>query len=206
MPAGSNLMPDNRPLDARLAGMLVYPLRHTAITPNHLTTLRMLFGIAACVLLSKGSYAWSNAGALCFAVSAFLDHADGELARITGNKSRFGHYYDLASDAVSDILLFIGIGIGLSHGALGTGALFMGIFAGVSVAGIFHLRLMISNITGEDQTGMPNIGLFEIEDIFYLLPLITFFDWLFPFLIIAAIGGPAFLLVTLRDYLRHKRS
>ena len=60
----------------------------------------------------------------------------------------------------------------------------------MSVAAIFQLRLMISNITGKDQTGMPNIGLFEIEDVFYLLPLITFFEWLFPFLIIAAIGAP----------------
>ena len=199
-------MNNNNPLDARLAARLVYPLRNTAVTPNHLTTLRMLFGIAACVLLSKGSYAWSNAGALCFVVSAFLDHADGELARVTGNKTRFGHYYDLVSDAVADILLFVGIGIGLSHGDPGTGALVMGIFAGVSVAAIFQLRLMISNITGEYRTGMPNIGLFEIEDVLYLLPLITFFEWLYPFLIIAAIGAPTFLLLTVRDYLRVRRS
>lgn len=199
-------MPDNKPLDARFAAWLVYPLRHTAITPNHLTTVRMLFGIAACVLLSKGSYAWSNAGALCFVVSAFFDHADGELARITGNLSKSGHYYDLVSDAVSDILLFIGIGIGLMGSDLGTGALFMGIFAGVSVAATFHLRLLISNITGKDQMGMPGIGLFEIEDVFYLLPLVTFFEMLQPFLIVAAVGAPAFALLTLRDYLRHKRS
>ena len=198
-------MPDNRPLDARLAAWLVYPLRNSAVTPNHLTTARLLFGVAACVLLSKGNYAWSNAGALCFAASAFLDHADGELARITGNKSKFGHYYDLASDAVSDILLFVGIGIGLSRGDLGTGALFMGILAGVSVAGIFHLRLMISNITGKDQPGMPNIGLFEIEDVFYLLPLVTVFELLQPFLSAAAVGAPVFALWTLRDYLGRKR-
>ena len=198
-------MPADKPLDARLAARLVYPLRHTAVTPNHLTTLRLLFGITACVLLSKGSYAWSNAGALCFAASVFLDHTDGELARITGNKSKFGHYYDLASDAVADILLFIGIGIGLGHGDLGTGALFMGILAGVSVAGIFQLRLMIGNITGKDQVDMPNIGLFEIEDVFYLLPLVTFFDLLQPFLIMAAIGAPVFALWTLGEYLGRKR-
>lgn len=205
MPAGSNLMPDDKPLDARLAAKLVYPLRHSVITPNHLTTVRMLFGIAACVLLSTGDYAWTNMGAVCFAVSAFFDHADGELARISGNKTRFGHYYDLVSDAVSDILLFIGIGAGLVHGALGTGALFMGIFTGLTVAAIFQLRLMISNITGKDQTGMPGMGLFEIEDVFYLLPLITYFELLFPFLVIAAVGAPAFALLTLRDYLRLKR-
>ena len=81
----------------------------------------------------------------------------------------------------------------------------MGIFAGVSVAAIFQLRLMISNMTGKDQIEQPNIGLFEIEDVFYLLPLITFFDVLQPFLIVATIGAPAFALWTLRDYLRHKR-
>lgn len=198
-------MPANKPLDARLAAWLVYPLRNTAVTPNHLTTVRMLFGIAACVLLSKGSYAWSNAGALCFVISAFIDHADGELARISGNKSKFGHYYDLASDAVSDILLFIGIGIGLMGSELGTGALFMGIFAGVSVAAIFQLRLLIGNLTGREKVEIPGIGLFEIEDVLYLLPLITFFDLLYPFLIVAAVGAPVFALWTLLEYLRLKR-
>ena len=107
------VMPDERPLDARLAAKLVYPLRHSAVTPNHLTTLRLLFGIAACVFLGMGNHTWSNVGALCFVVSTFLDHADGELARITGNTSNTGHYYDLVSDAIANILLFVGIGIGL---------------------------------------------------------------------------------------------
>ena len=198
-------MPDNKPLDARLAAWLVYPLRHTAITPNHLTTVRMLFGIAACVLLSKGSYAWSNAGALCFVISAFFDHADGELARISGNKTRFGHYYDLVSDAVADILLFIGIGIGLMGSNLGTGALFMGIFAGVSVAATFQLRLLIGSMTGQRQVQQPNIGWLEIEDVFYLLPLVTFFELLYPFLVVAAVGAPLFAAWTLLEYLRLKR-
>ena len=198
-------MPDNKPLDARLAAKLVYPLRHSAITPNHLTTLRLLFGVGACALLSSGDPGLVNAGALCFAISNFLDHTDGELARITGKVSKFGHYYDLASDAIVDILLFIGIGIYLMHSALGAWALPMGIFAGVSVAAIFQLRLMISNLTGKEQIDQPNIGLFEIEDVFYLLPLVTFFDVLQPFLIVATVGAPAFALWTLRDYLKIKR-
>ena len=198
-------MPENKPLDARLAARLVHPLRDSAITPNHLTTARLLAGVIACVLISTGEPNLVNAGALCFALSNFLDHTDGELARITGKTSKFGHYYDLASDAVVDILLFIGIGICLMHGPMGARALPMGIFAGVSVAAIFQLRLMISNMTGKEQIDQPNIGLFEIEDVFYLLPLFTFFDVLYPFLIVAAIGAPAFALWTLRDYLRLNR-
>ena len=198
-------MYNDKPLDAKLAACLVYPLRNTAITPNHLTTVRLLTGVIACALLATGDPWLVNAGALCFALSNFLDHTDGELARITGKTSKFGHYYDLASDAVVDILLFAGIGFGLMHGPLGANALLMGILAGVGVAAIFQLRLMIGNITGRFQIEQPNIGLFEIEDVFYLLPLITFFGVLQPFLIIAAIGAPVFALWTLGEYLKHRR-
>ena len=198
-------MYNDKPLDAKLAAWLVYPLRNSAVTPNHLTTVRLLTGVVACSLLATGDPGLVNAGALCFAVSNFFDHTDGELARITGKTSKFGHYYDLASDAVVDILLFAGIGFGLMHGPLGTGALFMGILAGVAVAAIFQLRLMIGNITGRFQVEQPNIGLFEIEDVFYLLPLITFFGYLQPFLIVAAVCAPVFALWTVRQYLMCKR-
>ena len=52
-------------------------------------------------------------------MSNFLDHTDGELARMSGKSSRLGHLYDLASDAAVTILLFmaIGIGVGTSAGA-----------------------------------------------------------------------------------------
>ena len=198
-------MQRNKPLDARLAAWLVYPLRNSVVTPNHLTTARLLTGVSACALLASGDVGLVNAGALCLALSNFLDHADGELARSTGNTSKTGRNYDLSSDAIVNILLFAGIGLGLVHGPLGNGAPFMGILTGVSVAAIFQLRLMISNVTGRERVEQPGIGLFEIEDVFYLLPLITFFGLLQPFLIIAAIGAPAFALWTLIAYLRLKR-
>ena len=198
-------MRNNKPLDARLAARLVYPLRNSAITPNHLTTVRLLTGIVACALLAGGDPVLVNIGALCLALSNFLDHTDGELARITGKHSRTGHYYDLASDALVNILLFAGIGIGLRHSSLGDGALVLGILAGVAVAVIFQLRLMIGHLTGKSQVTQPNLGLFEIEDIFYLLPLVTFFSVLQPFLIVAAIGAPVFALWTLVEYLRLRR-
>ena len=198
-------MHNDKPLDARLAAWLVYPLRNTAVTPNHLTTIRLLTGISACALLAGGTPALANAGALCLALSNFLDHTDGELARVTGKNSKSGHYYDLASDAIVNILLFAGIGIGLRNGSLGDMALLLGILAGVAVAAIFQLRLMIGALTGTSQVAQPRAGLFEIEDIFYLLPLVTFFGALQPLLIIAAIAAPLFALWTLVEYLRLRR-
>src|SRR5438132_7654206 len=102
-----------RPWDARLARRLVTPLKDSRATPNHLTTIRLAVGLAAAAAFLPGTYGWTNVGALLMVLSNFLDHTDGELARISGKSSRIGHIYDLASDAVVTILVFMAIGIGV---------------------------------------------------------------------------------------------
>jgi len=199
---------NNKPWDARLAYKLVYPLRNSRITPNHLTSVRLLFGVFACSGLSTGDYFWVNVGALCFVISNFLDHSDGELARLTGKMSKSGHYFDLASDAIVNIILFAGIGIGLMYSQLGIWALLMGVVSGLAVAAIFHMRNEIEKSIGKDDARQPNIGIIEAEDVLYLLPLVTLMGWLVPFLVLAVIGAPAFALWTLKEYreLREKPS
>src|SRR6201996_9477022 len=112
-------MSAQRPWDARLARRLVTPLKDTRATPNHLTTVRLAVGFAAAAAFLPGTYGWTNIGALLLVLSNFLDHTDGELARISGKTSRIGHLYDLASDAVVTVLLFLAIGIGIG-GRMGT--------------------------------------------------------------------------------------
>lgn len=189
-----------KPWDARLAYRLVYPFRNTALTPNHLTTVRLLFGIAACLAFSLGGYFWTNTGAGLFCLSNFFDHTDGEFARITGKISQSGHKYDLICDAVVNILLFIGIGIGLIHTDLGMYALFMGCLAGIAVAAIFHMRHEIEQTIGKEQARQPNIGAMEAEDVLYLLPVITLSGQLVPFLMLATTGAPLFALWVLRKH------
>src|SRR5712672_4688300 len=100
--AGSALQP---PWDARLARILVTPLKDSWVTPNHLTTVRLGVGLAASAAFLPGTYGWSNLAALLLVLSNFLDHTDGELARLSGKSSRIGHVYDLASDALVTVLL-----------------------------------------------------------------------------------------------------
>src|ERR1700726_1292010 len=104
----------SRPWDARLARRLVAPLIHSWVSPNHLTTLRLGVGLAAAAAFTPGTYGWANLAALLLVLSNFLDHTDGELARISGKGSRLGHYYDLASDALITVCLFIAIGVGVN--------------------------------------------------------------------------------------------
>ena len=131
---------DDKPWDAQIAYKLIYTLRNTFVTPNYLTSLRLLFGIFAGIFFALGEYRYSNIGAFCFVLSNFLDHADGELARLKNQMSSRGHIYDLISDALVNILLFLGMGIGLMQTNLGVYACIMGIISGTTVAAIFYMR------------------------------------------------------------------
>jgi phosphatidylglycerophosphate synthase len=191
-----------KPWDAQLAHKLAHAVKDTPLTPNFFTTLRLLTGLGAAIALAQGSYASANFGGLLFVASQFLDHVDGELARISGKMSRWGHIYDLICDAAVIMFLFVGVGFGLTGSGLGAKALPMGIAAGVSVALIFQLRQAIENRLGKSGTRQPQFGGFEIEDILYLLPLVTISGGLQGFLIAASIGAPAFACWVVWEYRR----
>src|SRR5690242_9662052 len=184
-----------RPWDARLARFLVTPLKDTWVTPNYLTTVRLGVGLAAAAAFVPGTYGWSNLAALLLILSNFLDHTDGELARISGKTSRIGHVYDLASDALVTVLLFVAIGVGVGARAgtlLQLPPAILGLVAGAAVTLIFFLRMRIEDMGGKAASKQASLGGFETEDILYLLPLVTVFNGLMPFLLAAAIGAPLF--------------
>lgn len=196
---------NQKPWDAQLAYRLVYPLRDSWVTPNHLTFVRLLFGIFAAAGFAVGDYFWANAGAFCFVVSNFLDHTDGELARLTGKISKSGHYFDLACDAIVNIILFIGIGAGLMQSSLGDWALPMGIISGLAVAAIFYMRNEIEKSVGKTAARQPNVGVIEAEDVLYILPVVSLLGWLVPFLSLATVGAPTFAIWCLREYRQIER-
>ena len=201
-------VPPPRTWDARLARRLVTPLVNTWVTPNHLTTLRLLIGLAGALCLAHGDFAWSNAGALLIVLSNFVDHTDGELARIGGKSSRIGHFYDLACDAIVTIMLFVGMGMGA--GATHVGGLtvapgVLGAVAGVAIALIFFLRMRIEEMAGKAGTKQASMGGFETEDVLYLLPIVTLTSVVMPFVVAASIGAPLFAAWVVVDYWRVTR-
>jgi phosphatidylglycerophosphate synthase len=195
----------HRPWDARLARRMVAPLIDSWVTPNHLTTLRLGVGLAAAAAFTPGSYGWSNLAALLLVLSNFLDHTDGELARMSGKTSRFGHIYDLACDAIVTILLFvaIGVGVGAKGGVdLSVPPAILGAVAGTAIAMIFFLRMRIEDSHGKAATRQASLGGFETEDVLYLLPLATLSNALTPLLVAAAICAPVYAIWVVIDYRR----
>ena len=193
------------PWDARLARRLVGPLSNSWVTPNHLTTVRLLVGLAAAAAFVPGAYVWSNVAALLLAVSNFLDHCDGELARMSGKSSRAGHVYDLASDALVTIVVFIAIGVGVGvrlKMVLPVPAMLLGCIAGCAIALIFYLRMQIEDRLGKSGAQQASVGGFETEDVLYLIPIATLWDRTASLLIAAAVGAPLYAAWVVFEYRR----
>jgi archaetidylinositol phosphate synthase len=111
----------------------------------------------------------------------------------------------LVSDVVVMIALFVGSGVGLSNGPLGSWAAVMGLLSGLAVATIFHFRNELENQHGKSVTKQPGFLGFETEDVLYLLPLITYWDALQGFLLLSAIGTPVFAILIIHQYRIHLR-
>jgi archaetidylinositol phosphate synthase len=193
------------PWDARLARRLVGPLSNSWVTPNHLTTVRLLVGLAAAAAFVPGAYVWSNVGAILLAASNFLDHCDGELARMSGKSSRAGHVYDLASDALVTIVVFIAIGVGVGvrlKMVLPVPPVLLGCIAGCAIALIFYLRMQIEDRLGKAGSQQASMGGFETEDVLYLLPIATLWDRTASLLIAAAVGAPLYAAWVVFEYRR----
>lgn len=182
-----------RPWDARLARWLVRPLRRTRAHPNHVTTVSLLLGLGAAALAARGGsgLGW---GALLLILSALVDHADGELARMTGKTSAFGHCYDVTSDGVVKVLFFLGMGVGLRGTELGALAPWMGLVAGASIAAIFVLWQQAEARLGKAVVAQPARGGFEAEDALYLVGPVVWLGGARLFLASAALGAPLFAL------------
>ena len=173
--------------DQRLARWMVRPLVRTPVTPNHITTLRLLLGLAACGLFATGARPEVLYAAGFFMVSNFVDHMDGELARLSGKSSRFGHHYDNACDAFIHVALFVCIGVGLRESWIGGWAPWLGLIAGVSVSSLFLMFGRIERRAGARQARQPMFKGIHLEDVMYFIGPITWSGGLIV-LLLAGVG------------------
>ncbi len=106
--------PINTYLIRPLAGVLVWPLYYTRITPNHLTLASIGAGLIAAYLYAQGTPANTMVAGFLVTLKDVLDSADGQLARAKEQYSRFGRFLDSIGDIVVNLALFTAIGYALS--------------------------------------------------------------------------------------------
>ncbi len=180
----------------RLARPLVRPLVGTGITPNHITTARLVSGLMAAAALCPGTPYWTWWAGGLWLLSAFLDRADGELARVGNMASPEGQAWDYQVDVIVNPSFFVGAGIGLRHSFLGLYAIPLGILAGGSVFLAAYWSKALELRRGGDEKAYSGAFGFDFDDMLYLLAPMAWLGWTAPIVIGAAIGGTLMALLT----------
>ncbi len=187
------------------ARALVRPLLGTWVRPNHITMVRLVSGVIACLLLTRGSPRAALWSGVFWLISVFLDRADGELARIGHLQSRVGHLFDYYTDAALNSVFFLAAGIGVAHSWLGSWAIPLGITTCAAMLACAWLSEAYESLTPPDVRVWEGAWGFHPDDALYLLAPLTWLGWLAPTLVAACIVTSAMAVVILVRYLYLKR-
>jgi phosphatidylglycerophosphate synthase len=74
---------------------------------NHILTLTL-----GCYFFSRGTYLGNISGLLICLINGFLDYLDGDLAKATGQQSKFGEWFDTGFDVIIQNAVMGAIAIG----------------------------------------------------------------------------------------------
>lgn len=96
-----------------VAFFLVKIIYRWPVTPNQISLLSVVSGIASAMYFASGeAYNW-RVGALLLLAGNLLDCLDGQLARLQGSGTFFGRIVDGVADYITGIAVFIALGVGL---------------------------------------------------------------------------------------------
>jgi len=190
------------PYDQRCARACIRPFAGTALHPNIVTGISLALGIASGLSFAAGGPGMQHIAALMFMLAVFVDHMDGELARMTGKVSRVGYYLDYLVGSLNYTILFSAIGLGIYQWNGSEIALWIGLVAGLSNPIIVALRLLMERRFGSQAVEHPSGGGFELEDFIYLIGPVTWLGGLEYFFWLYATGTLGYLLWTMLTLLR----
>lgn len=85
---------------------MVRGLASLGVHPNILTAIGVMINVGCGVLFGMGHFGWAG---LVLVVANLFDMLDGNVARLTGNVTKFGGFLDSSLDRLSDMVVFLGI-------------------------------------------------------------------------------------------------
>jgi hypothetical protein len=108
--APKRLLPLTRHLSYRLTPLLAA----IPLTPNQITALSLLTGLAGAWCFTLATWSWDIAGGVLLILCYTLDNCDGEIARIKKMSSAWGAQFDDLADWLVDSAFFAALGYGTS--------------------------------------------------------------------------------------------
>jgi len=197
--------PISKHINRRFSKVVTRLVMNTKITPNFMTTVGLLVGLAASVVtaMTTASSLWMLAvGGILYQLSSMLDGCDGEIARLKFKHSDSGEWYDTVSDDVINLCYQVSVGYALFQ-ITGASAWFqLGLVTfvlGWFMAATFYRKLLSS---GRGTHLALDFGLKADDPSLFTrfcarLEFIAHRDFYALLLMILAIVGPAALKVAL---------
>lgn len=90
----------------RIINAMVRGLASAGVHPNILTAIGVCINVGCCVLFGFGEFFWAG---IVLIIANLFDMLDGNVARLTGNVTKFGGFLDSSLDRLSDMVAFLGI-------------------------------------------------------------------------------------------------
>ncbi|HSA59664.1 MAG TPA: CDP-alcohol phosphatidyltransferase family protein, partial [bacterium] len=104
----------SRWLNRRISLAITRRLAGVPITPNQISIITMLLGLASGVAVARGTYTLGVVGAALLQLQSTLDGVDGELARLRSQCTRLGQWLDTLSDDFSEFSFLLGLTVASS--------------------------------------------------------------------------------------------
>jgi len=204
-----------RKISLFVTGFLV----ETSMTPNAMTILSSLIGIAGAFFFIPAQKWYDVAGALLFWLHSVLDGCDGEIARLKFMESKYGGLLDFWGDNVVHSFVFAC----MAYGMYRTGGFFPAGILGISAvcgtvltAGVVYWKTMrgkeasgpvFTSVTAKPPDSSPQAmekvaDYLARRDFIYLVIILAFLGKVQIFLWLGAIGAPVYLLVVLWLHIR----
>jgi phosphatidylglycerophosphate synthase len=111
----------------KAANILLPYFVNSSVTPNQVTLVSGLFGVAGAILLMLPSYTALFFSAIFIHIYSIFDSLDGQLAKTKNLSSPFGMWLDIFFDKFNDFLLVVGLTLGVYFRTSDVRLLFLGI-------------------------------------------------------------------------------
>ncbi len=179
------------------------------LSPNVITILATLVGLAAATCFGLGTYSAGIVAALLFQLAAIIDCCDGEVARLTFTESPFGAKLDIAMDNVVHMAIFAGIAAGSYLHVAGTDGAWIPLALGAAAVLGNGLSLWLVTRAQKIKSSsgwktpvqaawsdfmLKNVASRDFSVVVFIFAVIGKLDW---FLWMAAIGSVVFSLLML---------
>lgn len=90
----------------KIINAMVQGLASAGVHPNILTAIGVIINVGCGVLFGVGEFFWAG---IVLIVANLFDMLDGNVARLTGNVTKFGGFLDSSLDRLSDMVSLLGI-------------------------------------------------------------------------------------------------